>query len=183
MIQTFVVYGYQLGGPGRWNFINFEPHDELRVPWYDERNPTHDFPERALAEITGMTATTTASRRMRSDREAALPFVIDEAAELSPPGWTREASAPPLSADLLSPTFAANTFDQPTSSRFVLFIGDSAEEVDSTASYDEDENYGDEPRLWDPRIDWDSLLWAALAELGLAAPGMPDWFWYRSGTP
>jgi hypothetical protein len=112
-----------------------------------------------------------------------LPFLFDAAVELSPPGWTREASARPLPAHLLPPTSPILALDQPTAPRLVLIIGDSAEDVEETDArrYLDDED--DEIQVLDPRIDWDSLLDAALAELGLQTPRLPDWFWYRSGTP
>ncbi|GLH98833.1 hypothetical protein [Phytohabitans aurantiacus] len=181
MIQTFIVYGHQLGGPGNWNLVGFNPGDPLRVPWYDETDPTHDFPERAIAEITDALPATVDRRRIRHNREARLPFWIDAAVDLSPPGWTREANAPPGPAYLLPPTSDVYALDRPTTPRYVLIIFDSAQDIESAdhARYnDEDEQV----QLRDHRIDWDSLLDAALTELGLQAPGLPDWFWYRTGT-
>ncbi|MEV0269817.1 hypothetical protein AB0H43_13650 [Hamadaea sp. NPDC050747] len=114
-----------------------------------------------------------------------MPFVLDTAVELSPPGWTREASAPPAPAQSLPPSSGVYALDEPAPSRFVLFILDSAEEVtyDAGDRHDVDGGHDYGPGLFDHRIDWDSVLWAALAELGLHAPGMPDWFWNRTGTP
>jgi hypothetical protein len=72
----------------------------------------------------------------------------------------------------------------------VLVILDSLDAVEDTAADNDDIDDGRDDRdsdwdqrRWDPRIDWDSLLDAALAELGLQPPGMPDWFWYRTGAP
>jgi hypothetical protein len=187
VIQTFVVYGYQLGGPGRWNLTGFGPGDELRVPWYDERNPAHDLPERAVAQITPGVVTSAANRRIPRGREPNLPFIFDAAVELSAPGWTREASAPPSPANLLPPDTGVYALDQPTIPRFVLFIVDSAVDVESSAGYGEDDDQDEDDEsdfvVWDHRLDWDSVLDAALTELGLQALGMPDWYWYRTGTP
>lgn len=179
MIHTAIAYGYQLGGPGSWNLAGFSPGMQLRVPWFDETNPTHDLPQRATAEIIGVGATTAGARQDSHARVADLPFLLEDAVEVSPPGWTREASAPPRPATILPPGSDVLLVDRPTVSRFVLVIVDSVIDVEAAAGHaEEHELVG-----WDRRIDWDSLLDAALVELGLQPLGMPDWFWYRSGTP
>ncbi|MEU8076011.1 hypothetical protein AB0B31_11215 [Catellatospora citrea] len=177
MLYTCVVYGFRLGGPGQWNLTGFSPGDQLRTAWYDEQNPTHDFAERATKEITGPASTATG----RVSHEPYLPFTFDTAVELSPPGWTKEASAPPTPSYLLSPSLSGPALDEPAPSRFVLLINDSATVVEDLG-YAPEHGLGDSDRIWDHRIDWDSVLDAALAELGLQAPTMPDWFWYRGGT-
>jgi hypothetical protein len=138
MIQTFVVYGYA-ARPGslELHWLRAGRRTGRPLVWRTESNAR--LPGAGLAEINGMATATAAYRPMRLEREAVLPFVIDEAVELSPLGWTREASAPPLPANLLTPIDAVHDLDRPTRSQFVLFIVDSADEIESTAGYDEDD--------------------------------------------
>lgn len=183
MSDIAVVYGYKLGGPGRWNLTGFSEGDQLIVPWYDERNPVHDFPERAMHEIVTGGRPTTADRKTLAARQDELPYMLDEAIELSPPEWVRGRDfampypdAPPLA------------LDGPALSEYVLYIHDSWQE---TKPYELGNEYSDDVLAYrppgelaslDPRLDWDSLLDGALAELGLRAPRVPDWFWYRRPT-
>jgi hypothetical protein len=70
MIETFIGYGYNLGGPGRWHLTGIAPGAPLRTPWYDETDPTHDFPDRALDQIISGTARVHLTLQQRNRIEA-----------------------------------------------------------------------------------------------------------------
>ncbi len=184
MIHTFQAYGFKLGGPGCWALKGMQPGSRLVTPWYDEGNPTHDFAALATTEIAkGLNRELTL--RQRIAYEIQTPFLFETAVEVSPPGWTREASAAPTLEPHLPPSSPLRDLDRPTPSLYVLVVGDSVNDLDAieAAYYDEDDEADDEQfRLHDSRIDWDSLLDAALTEVGLQMPGLPDWFWYRTET-
>jgi len=114
-----------------------------------------------------------------------MPYSIEAAIELSPPGWTREASAPPSPVGVLSASSSVFALDAIAPTRFVLVVLDSIEDIERKEDgyYNDDEEDDPEPDLPAWPIDWDNLLDAALMELGLHAAGTPDWFWYRTGTP
>jgi hypothetical protein len=178
-IHTMSAYGYRLGGPRAWNLHRFGPGDELRTDWYDETNPTHNFATcaktAALAGL-GMTA--------QGDAEPDPPFVFVEALEVSPPGWTRETSAPPSPGHNLPAGSELRSLDRVAVAQFVLVIADSLFDRDeeSLANH-RGEDYSLDPADYsfgDPNLDWDDALIAALATLGLEPVGMPDWLWYRT---
>jgi hypothetical protein len=174
MIETFIAYGYNLGGPGRWHLTGVAPGAPLRTPWYDETNPTHDFVDRALDEVIGGIADIQLTREQRNRIEAGIPYHISEAIQMSPPGWTREASAPPGPSAHLAPSVLGYAIDKPAPLRYVLVVLDSIEDVEPHAGAPTG------APIWPG--DWDFLLDAALTELGLQATGRPDWLWYRAGT-
>ena len=175
MIETFIGYGYNLGGPGQWHLTGIAPGTPLRTPWYDECDPTHDFADRALDEVIGGVTGAQLTLQERNRREAGIPYHISAAIQLSPPGWTREASAPPSPSALLPPSALGYDLDQPAPLRYVLVVLDSIEDVEPHAGAPTD------TPPWPG--DWDFLLDAALTELGLYATATPDWLWYRTGTP
>jgi hypothetical protein len=175
MIQTFIGYGYNLGGPGRWHLKGVAPGAPLRTPWFDETDPRHDFPDRALAEIISGVTGVQLTRQQQNRIESGIPYHISAAIDMSPPGWTREASAPPTPSAVLPPSAAGYALDEPAALRFVLVVLDSIEDVDANAGAPT----GAPP--WPG--DWAILLDAALTELGLQAAGTPDWLWFRTGTP
>jgi hypothetical protein len=184
MIHTAIAYGYDLGGPGTWRFKGFESGTALRTPWYDERDPTHDFAECALTAILSDAGGVPLKGERRRKLEASMPYLFLEAIEVSPPGWTREASGPPMPSSLLSPV-GELALDQPAPVRYVLIALDSVHDIDQQHAdqHRGDEAEPDEPRITRWQTDWDSLLLAAVTELGLDIPGLPDWFWYRTGNP
>ena len=182
MIRTFIAYGYDLGGPGDWRFKGFGPGIPLRAPWYDEGDPTQDFAECALNVILTSAQGRPLRGPSRDRAEAAMPYMFDTAADFSPPGWTREAGAPPMPSRLI-PAPPVGALDQPARNRYVLLAVDSVLDIDAIEdSFYDDEDEEPQPdamRHW--QTDWDSLLLAAVTELGLDIPGLPDWFWYRTG--
>jgi hypothetical protein len=185
MIHTSIAYGYDLGGPGSWRFKGFETGAPLRTPWYDEHDPLNDFAECALTAILSDASGVTPKGERRRKLEAGMPYLFLEAIEVSPPGWTREANGPPMPSSLLPPA-GALVLDQPAPVRYVLIAFDSVHDIDQEHAeqhqgYEGDEP--DEPRIAHWQTDWDSLLLAAITELGLDIPGLPDWFWYRTGSP
>ncbi|XVV10943.1 hypothetical protein ACQP2X_39815 [Actinoplanes sp. CA-131856] len=180
MIQTFVVYGYQLGGPGNWALKGMTPQARLTTPWYDETDPTHDLAERATSELTKGLSGHQPTKQQRAAYDAQTPIMFDKAIEISPPGWTREASGGPALGWQLEPSSPLHDLDRPAANSYVVVVNDSIEhlEADDEAYYDDEDA---EPlKILDSRVDWDSLLDAALTELGLQMPSMPDWFWYRT---
>jgi hypothetical protein len=104
-----------------------------------------------------------------------IPYHISTAIDMSPPGWTREASAPPTPSVVQPPSATGYALDEPVHLQHVLVVLDSVEDVDPNAGGPA----GAPP--WPG--DWDILLDAALTELGLQAAGTPDWLWFRTGTP
>jgi hypothetical protein len=96
VVHTYAAYGFNLGGPGNWAFTGVKPGRRLVVPWYDETDPTHDFAARATTEIArGLHHELSLRRRIAY--EIQTPFFFESVIDVSPPGWTREASAPPPS--------------------------------------------------------------------------------------
>jgi hypothetical protein len=184
MIHTYAAYGFKLGGPRSWAFTGMKPGRQLVVPWYDETDPTHDFAARATTEIArGLHHELSLRRRIAY--EIQTPFFFESVIDVSPPGWTREASAPPALEPHLPASSPLRDLDRPQPASYVLVLGDSVSDLDAieAAYYDEHDEAADEQlRIHDARIDWDSLLDAALTEIGLQMPGMPDWFWYRTET-
>jgi hypothetical protein len=113
-----------------------------------------------------------------------MPYSIEAAIELSPPGWTREASAPPSPVGVLPPSSSVFALDRIAPARFVMVVQDSIDDIERNEDryYNDDEDDPEpDPPAWP--IDWDNLLDAALMELGLHTAGTPDWFWYRTGMP
>ncbi|MEV6304996.1 hypothetical protein AB0M02_36680 [Actinoplanes sp. NPDC051861] len=96
-IRTFSAYGYNLGGPRAWNLFRFSPGDELRTDWYDETDPTHDFPAQSRQSLRARLGTAA------TGGELALPVLFMETIEVSPPGWTLETSARSSSSYSLPP--------------------------------------------------------------------------------
>jgi hypothetical protein len=144
MLQTILASGLDIGGPGDWNFKGFNPGDQLRTDWYDERNPIHDFPTAATGQFVGEVS----GRRERWQAEERLPYMIEEQH---------------LTEDL----------DRLASPRYVLAIlgsvGDLTDPDDPVPSAAVDS-------------DWDTMLDAALAELGGQARDRPRWLMFRGGT-
>lgn len=181
MIQTYVAYGYRLGGPGTWALTGTAPTDRLITPWFDETNPTHDLAARATGELAKGVISQPPTRRQRANFEAQTPIMFDTAIEVSPPGWTREASGEPTLGRQLPPSSALLDLDRPAVNSYVLVVNDSVKHLDAEEAAYYDDGDGDEPfEVLDPRVDWDSLLDAALTEIGLQMPVLPDWFWYRT---
>jgi len=180
VIQTYIAYGYRLGGPGTWAFTGMEPTDRLVTPWFDETNPTHDLAARATEELAKGVLNNPPTTGRRAIYHDDIPIMFDTAVEVSPPEWTREANGEPdlgwqlpLSSPLLD-------LDRPAVSSYVLVANDSVRHLDAeeAARYDDDDDESSE--IMDLRVDWDSLLDAALTEVGLQMPCLPDWFWYRT---
>ncbi|MFI9643475.1 hypothetical protein ACIG87_26070 [Micromonospora sp. NPDC051925] len=46
MLGSMLTYGLDLGGPGDWHLKGFNPGDQLRTDWYDERKPPPRLPHR-----------------------------------------------------------------------------------------------------------------------------------------
>jgi hypothetical protein len=180
MIHTFVAYGFQLGGPSNWALDGMAAGDRLITPWFDETDPTHDLAACATDTIANGLGIWWPGRHRRAAHDAQTPIMFLTTIEVSPPGWTREASAPPTLGWQLPPV----ELDRPAPASYVLIVIDSVThlEAQEAAFYDEDSGDGDEILAYDMRVDWDSLLNGALTELGLQMPGMPDWFWYRTET-
>ena len=181
MIQTYVAYGYRLGGPGTWALTGTAPTDRLITPWFDETNPTHDLAARATDELAKgvLSQQPTSSRRAAYD--AQTPIMFDTAIEVSPAGWTREASGEPALGRQLPPSSALLDLDQPAVNSYVLVVNDSVRHLEAAEDALYDDGDDDEPvELLDLRVDWDSLLDAALTEIGLQMPVLPDWLWYRT---
>jgi len=65
VISTLIAYGYQLGGPGDWRLKDIAAGQPLHTRWYDEPDPTHDFPAQALAEITNNMPGASTNRNLR----------------------------------------------------------------------------------------------------------------------
>ncbi|WP_432990974.1 hypothetical protein [Dactylosporangium sp. CA-233914] len=111
-----------------------------------------------------------------------LPATVLEALKLSPPGWSRESSAPPplgsalpAGSELLSP-------DHVAAARYALIVADSLVDLDEEnhAMHREGGEYfpnTEETFIEDPSLDWDGVLLDAMATLGLEPVGMPDWLW------
>ncbi|GIM95709.1 hypothetical protein Ato02nite_075020 [Paractinoplanes toevensis] len=181
MIQTYVAYGYRLGGPSNWAFKGMAPSDRLITPWYDETDPTHDLAARATDELVNGFLNRRPNAQHRAAYEAQTPTMFDTAIEVSPPDWTREASGEPTLGRHLAPSSPLLDLDRPTPGLYVLVVNDSVRHLDAEEDARYDESEDDEPfEIGDLRIDWDSLLDAALTEVGLQMPCMPDWFWYRT---
>ena len=178
-VRTISAYGYRLGGPRAWNLHRFSVGDELRTDWYDETDPTHQF-----AQCATMAAR--AKLGFPADRPdvGELPFVFAEALEVSPPGWTRETSAPPTPGHILPADAELRSLDRVAVDQFVLVITDSLFDRDAEdLAHHQGEDYRLDPFVYsfgDPDLDWDDTLIAALATLGLEPVGMPDWLWFRS---
>lgn len=173
------AYGYCLGGPGAWNLHRIGVGDELRTDWYDERNPLHNFA--ACAKAAALTRLRGAAS---SPADVDPPFAFMEALEVSPPGWTRETSAPPTLSHHLPATSDLRSLDRVAVAQYVLVIGDSLldRDAEDAAHYRDDDSFVVDPALGltgDPSLDWDGVLIAALAGLELEPVGMPDWFWFR----
>ncbi|MGC4885597.1 hypothetical protein [Micromonospora sp. DT227] len=100
MLRSMLAYGLDLGGPGDWRLQGFNPGDQLRTDWYDERDPLHDFPTAATARFVGEVR----DRRERDLAEEQLPYMVEEQH---------------LTVDL----------DRSTSPRYVLVINDSAADL------------------------------------------------------
>ncbi len=81
MIQTYVAYGYRLGGPSTWALAGTAPADRLITPWFDETNPTHDLAARATAELTKGVISQQPTRRQQAAYEAQTPIMFDTAIE------------------------------------------------------------------------------------------------------
>lgn len=179
MIHTHVAYGYCLGGPGHWALKGMAPEDHLITPWYNETNPTHDLSERATKQIADGLLSRRPAPPRRTAHDVWTPILFETTIEVSPPGWTREASAPPTLGGQLPPSSPLLDLDRPATASYVLVVADSVSDLETAdaALYDEDDGDDD---IQDPRLDWDSLLDAALTEIGLQMSVMPDWFWYRT---
>ena len=182
MIQTYVAYGYRLGGPGSWNLTGIAPADRLITPWFNETNPTHDLAVQATNELTKSITGPQAFERLLAfdDRN---PITFDTAIEVSPPAWTREAHAGPPLGWQIPETSPLLDLDRPATNSYVLIANDSVThlEAEEAALYDDSEE--EQPHgIADLRVNWDSLLDAALTEVGLQMPVLPDWFWYRTET-
>ncbi|GIE32859.1 hypothetical protein Ait01nite_059040 [Actinoplanes italicus] len=182
MIHTYAAYGFKLSGPGSWAFTGVESGGRLVVLWYDATNPTHDFAARATTEIArGLHHELSLRRRIAY--EIQTPFFFESVIDVSPQGWTREANAPPALQPHLPASSPLLDLDRPQPASYVLVLGDSVSDLDAieAAYYDEDDETVDEEFLvHDARTDWDSLFGAALTEIGVQMPDMPDWFWYRT---
>jgi len=182
MIQTFTGYGYNLGGPGNWHLEGTAPGELLRLPWYDETDPTQDFVD-ALAIAL-------ASREPQSDPDAPTPLIVERVIDMSPPGWTREANAPPSPSAVLPPDSAMYDPEKRAHVRYVLIILDSVGDVDAPEDSDSEEVLelddgvviGFDGVVIDTDPDWDKLFYAALPELGVQVAGAPDWLWFRTET-
>jgi hypothetical protein len=181
VIQTYVAYGYRLGGPGNWTLKGMAPTDRLITPWYDETNPTHDLAARATDELVNGFMNRRPTTRQRAAYETRTPIMFETAIEVSPPDWTREASGEPTLGPHLPPSSPLLDLDRPAPGTYVLVVNDSVRHLDAEedAYYDASDD-DDTFEVRDLRVDWDSLLDAALTEVGLQMPGMPDWFWYRT---
>lgn len=146
-VETFVAYGYDLGGPGAWRLHGFGPGDTLHTEWFDERNPLHDFADTAMTFLAGGVIGGKPDRALFNRIVAGMPFLIEETAHTGPA-------------------------DQPSPPRHVIVI------LDSVFGSDPDDYVG-------PAVDsdWDPLLNAALAELGLrSSDQQPKWMSYQSGS-
>ncbi len=181
MIQTYVAYGYRLGGPGTWALKGMVPSDRLVTPWYDETDPTHDLSTRATDELAKGLLSRQPTKRQRAAYDLQTPIMFDTAAEVSPPAWTREANGEPPLGWQLPPSSPLLDLDRPAASSYVLVVNDSVRHLEEEeAAYYDDDGHRESFGVTDLRIDWDSLLDAALTEVGLQMPDMPDWFWYRT---
>ncbi|WP_028189002.1 hypothetical protein [Salinispora pacifica] len=178
-IRTLSAYGYNLGGPRAWNLYRFGAGDELRTAWYDEADPTHDFVARAKEVAHDRLG-------LPSNGQAGLdlPVVFVETLDVSPPGWTREASAPPTPSYNLPATSDLRSLDRVAIAQFVLVIADSLFDRDAEhLAHHQGDDYGLDPAVGiagDPGLDWDRVLVDTLTTLGLEPVGMPDWLWFRS---
>ncbi|MFC6019975.1 hypothetical protein ACFP2T_27740 [Plantactinospora solaniradicis] len=172
------AYGYNLGGPRAWNLHRFAVGDELRNGWYDETDPTHEFTMRAAETARDRLGLRSGGLPAAVD----LPVVFVEAREVSPPGWSREASAPPTPSLSLPATSELRSWDPVA--QFVLVIADSLFDRDAEdAAHHNGDDYVLDPAVGvggDPDLDWDQVLIGTLTTLGLEPVGMPDWLWFRS---
>lgn len=81
----------------------------------------------------------------------------------------------------LAPASPLLDLDRPSPGIYVLVANDSVRHLDAKEDAYYDESDDDEPfEIRDLRVDWNSLLDAALTEVSLQMPGTPDWFWYRT---
>ncbi|MEU1605546.1 hypothetical protein [Micromonospora matsumotoense] len=113
-------------------------------------------------------------------------MVFGEALKVSPPNWTREASAPPMPSYNLPATSDLRSLDRVAVAQFVLVIADSL--IDRDAEHlalhqgSDDALHralgivGEHGIGW----DWDPVLIETLTSIGLEPVGMPDWLWFRS---
>lgn len=174
-IRTFSAYGYNLGGPRAWNLFRFGPGDELRTAWYDETDPTHDFPARARQTIRARPGAAAGDTDYLD-----LPVLFVETLEVSPLGWTRETGAPPSSSDSLPPGSDLRSLDRVAVAQFVVVVADSLFDRDAE---DLAHHQGDDYDV-DPAIGggghWDRVLIDTLTGLGLEPVGMPDSLWFRT---
>ncbi|MFB9443149.1 hypothetical protein Dvina_52015 [Dactylosporangium vinaceum] len=204
-VRTISAYGYRLGGPRAWNLHGFKPGDELRTDWYDETDPTRQFArcattaaraklgypaERPVGDLSSFFETMVAGAERGSPIVGhvvgELPFSFEEALEVSPPGWTREASGPPQLGHNLPADAEVRSLDRVTADQFVLVVADSLFDRDAeSVAQHSGEDYHPDPYTFsvgDPDLDWDDTLIAALTILGMEPVGMPDWLWFRSAV-
>ncbi|MGI5213416.1 hypothetical protein [Plantactinospora sp. CA-290183] len=115
---------------------------------------------------------------------AGLPMVFVETTEVSPPGWSREVSAPPTPSLSLPATSELRSWDRIAVAKFVVVIADSLFDHDAQdVAFHNGDDYILDPAIsgaGDPDLDWDQALIGALTTIGLEPVGMPDWLWFRS---
>lgn len=171
----FSAYGYNLGGPRGWNLFRFGAGDELRTDWYDETDPTHDFPAQARQSLRAWPGTPA------NGGDLELPVLFLEAIEVSPPGWTLETGARPSSSYSLPPSSELRSLDRVAVAQFVVIHADSLFDPDAEdLAHHQGEDYDVDPAIGGTG-HWDGSLFDALSRLGLQPVGMPASLWFRTG--
>lgn len=157
-----------LGGPGAWNLVGIDRADQLRVPWFDETTSEDEFVTCAESHLDAVFGV---------DHD----IIVNAVVEVSPPTWTPQTGAPPVLANRLTPSELERIAGQAQAPRYALVA------IDSIIVCDEEEallHAGEGTPMHSFSVGggshWDNDIDRTLDALGLKAPSMPDWFWFRT---
>ncbi|MEV6923987.1 hypothetical protein AB0M46_05665 [Dactylosporangium sp. NPDC051485] len=157
-IFTHIAYGVVLGGPGSWNLVGYSGAEQVRLPWFDETVPGHDFA--AGAEL-----------QLDAEFGAEHGFTVSTVVDLSPAGWAPQTAAPPVPAGRLAVDEVERVRAGALAPRYALVL------LETVVDCDDDPP----PSMWITNgSQWDADLDQALNTLGLKVPGMGDWLWFRT---